>query len=102
MTKAVASSAGWAGGAGRRPHWREGRPFVGPPAATMHRLFAQVDLSDLVLVVLLGICSEQHPDPRDDARGIQPDLCLLRIEAQQHQLRIVLSALVPCGDKSVP
>ena len=68
----------------------------------MPTLSLQLDLGDVLLVILFRIGSEQHLDAGDDARGVEPDLGTLSIEAQQGQIRIVLAALVPSRNVAVP
>lgn len=43
----------------------------------------KVDLGDIILVVFLGICAEQHLDPGDQARPVKPDFASVRIQPQQ-------------------
>jgi hypothetical protein len=69
----------------------EGMPFRKPvltPDQVRGRLFrdhalAQRDLSDLILVFLLGIGAEDHLDASNNARGILPYFSALGVEPQQ-------------------
>src|SRR5690606_24908147 len=62
---------------------------------------AQVAFADLVAVFLLRVHAQQHLHASQHAAGIDPDLGVLGVQAQQSDLRIVL-ALEPGGDEGIP
>src|SRR4051812_21520435 len=63
---------------------------------------AQVDVGDVVLVILLGINAKQDLDARQQARRVQPDFRVLRVEAKQRELRVGFATLEPGSDERIP
>src|SRR5690606_19434336 len=81
-------TAGGPNRASRRPHFN----LAG---------LAQIDLGYLVLVILLRVDAHQHLHPGQHAVLVEPDLALVRVQAQQDELGIVLAG-VPGGDERIP
>ena len=83
----------------QKPAWclrkRSIRPAAGAASRKGHGAVAalggvgkselQLHLADLVFVIFLWIGAEHCLDTRDQARAIQPDFRISRIETQQHQ-----------------
>src|SRR5688500_8998045 len=63
---------------------------------------AQRHVGHLVLVILLRVASHQQLDAGEHAVFVEPDLRALGIEADQLQIGIVLAALEPGRDETIP
>src|SRR5688572_15641561 len=63
---------------------------------------AEREFRDLVRVLALGIAAEQQLHPRDQRVLVEPHLRVIRIEADELQLGILLAAFEPRRDVPVP
>ena len=76
------------------------RDLLGGHVSEISRL-AERNVRHFVFVVFLRIASEQHLHAREQAVLIQPDVRVMRIEADESNLWIIF-AFEPDGDEGVP